>query len=118
MTIQISRILSDFLMRSKLIQTTEELDELMANTKKSLELAYRYTETTLNEKQVTERWKFLSRRMLQNMRQQRRGPKYLKLGKSRNSSVYYKICDVEAWIITQYQLEPFVQERKIPPYPN
>ena len=111
MSIQINRILSDFILRSKLIQTPTELDQLVLKTKKALNLAYRYTEEKLNEKQVSARWKFLTPRRLQNMRQREKGPKYLKLGGAKNSSVFYKVADVEEWIIEQYQLEPFIEQQ-------
>lgn len=52
----------------------------------------------LTEKQVVEKNPALSLSMLRNLRQRGKGPKFIKLGKHRNSRIFYRTKDLESWL--------------------
>ena len=101
----IRHLLTDLIMRAKLLQSPEELDQILRVTVPRLQKACRYQDDLLSEKQVAERWEFLNVIKLRNMRARNQGPVFLKFGKSRNSRIYYRIADIESWIIRHEQLQ-------------
>ena len=102
----IRHLLTDLIMRAKLLESPEELDQILRVTVPRLQKACRYQDDLLTEKQVAERWEFLNVIKLRNMRTRNQGPVFLKFGKSRNSRIYYRIADIESWIIRHEQLQP------------
>ena len=88
------------------MESPSELDQMLNAMVPRLQKACRFQDDLLSEKQVAERWEFLNVIKLRNMRTRNQGPVFLKFGKSRNSRVYYRIADIESWIIRHEQLQP------------
>ena len=107
----IRHALLDFHTKGQLIETPIELDMLMESKTEEIVALARKGDQMLNEKQVAEMYPFLTVRALQNLRHKVRGPKYFKFGKKRTSRVFYKVSDIEAWIIDNYQRLQFVEEK-------
>jgi len=93
------------------LNTPEELDALVCASLDKIVRATHVQDQLLSEKQVAARYEFLDVVKLRNMRHRGNGPRYLKMGEHKNSRVYYRLEDVEAWIVGPYQLEPFVDRR-------
>ena len=72
-------------------KTADRIEEMMKNSN-----------IVLTEKDVAKRFPFLSVGALRNMRHRDQGPKYIKIGKSRNGRVYYKPKDVHDWALGHY----------------
>ena len=96
--------------RAKRLTSPHERDILITETIPKLIKAVRFQDQLLTEKEVVRRWKFLTVKQLQHMRYRDQGPKYVKFGNARNSRVYYRISEVEAWIVAHEQLEPFIEK--------
>ncbi len=107
--IVLKHLVLDIVTRAKLMSSPQDLDHLLTTSVPQLQKACRFQDHLLCEKEVSERWGFLTVRQLQNMRFRHRGPKYHKMGNARNSRVYYRISDIEAWIVEHEQLEPFLE---------
>ena len=105
----IKSIVVDAIVKSKLLQSPKDLESLLESTVTRIDRAFRHQDQLLTEKEVEKRWPFLTLKKLRNMRFRHDGPEYLKFGQARNSRVYYKVADIESWIIKNYQLEPFVE---------
>ena len=83
-------------------RSADEINRLISEVETKI-LGARDGEKLLCEKEVSAQWDFLSLAVLRNMRARGNGPKFLKFGQARNSRIYYKVSDVEAWINDQYQ---------------
>lgn len=105
-------LLVNFYSRSQLVRTQDDLDDLLQDTTEKVHRAFFVQDDLLTEKDVSVRWRFLTLSKLRNMRFRNQGPKYIKTGEHRNSRVYYKVADVERWIVEHYQMEPFVDGLK------
>ena len=81
----------------------------MDQTAKNIARAVQAKEQLLTEKEVAQRWSFLTEKKLRNLRYRRLGPKYLKFGENRNGRVFYMVADIEAWIQSNYQLDPYYE---------
>ncbi len=103
----IRAILIDLLARSK-AANPRQVDSLLEETTAKLFRAVRYQDRLLTEKEVVLRFPFLSLSMLRNYRNRNMGPKYIKFSASRNSRLYYRIADIESWIVAHYRLKAFV----------
>ena len=101
-------LLVDFMCKARLLEAPRQLDDLVDLTVKKLHQAVLVQDALLNEFEVCDRWKFLTPAKLRNMRPRRQGPLYLKFGAAKTSRVYYRVGDVEKWIVKHYQLEPFL----------
>jgi hypothetical protein len=51
---------------------------------------------TLTTKELSERWK-MAIGSIENWRQQKKGPRFMKMGGARNADVRYRLEDVEAF---------------------
>ena len=107
----IRHLLTDLIMRAKLLESPEELDRILSASVPKLQKACRFQDELLTEKQVAERWEFLTVIKLRNMRSRSQGPIFLKFGKSRNSRIFYRIADIESWIVRHEQLQPMLPFR-------
>ena len=107
----LKHIIVDLITRSKIITHPRELDDLLEASVKKLMEAMTVQDRLLTEKEVAQRWPFLNCIRLRHYRYASKGPSYIKLGQHRNSRVYYKVADIEKWIVAHYQLEPFVEEQ-------
>ena len=112
--LKIKYILSDVMIRARLIDRAEEVDALLEESTGKIIRAVHAREELLTAQQVAARWPFLGGQKLQNFRYLHQGPKYLKFGKDRNSRVYYKVADIEAWIAEHYQDAPYVAGLTLP----
>ena len=106
----LKHLLVETIFKSRMIDHPKELDALIDETVGKLYRAFHTQDNLLCEKEVAQRFPFLTLIKLRNMRTRHIGPKYLKMGSHRNSRVYYKHSDIETWIIEQYQLGSFVEE--------
>ena len=79
----LKRILAEAFLRSRLVETETDLEELLRETMRKVDRAYHVQDRLLTEKEVAKRWPFLDVVRLRNYR--------------------YK-----AWIVSHYQLEPFI----------
>jgi hypothetical protein len=103
-SVVLAYILKDFAMRLKTVNGLDLLDSLIQETVGQLMRAGQYQKQLLTEKEVSEKFPFLSIIKLRNMRSRNQGPNYHKLGEFRNSRVFYKISDVESWIVQHYRV--------------
>ena len=102
-------ILVDTVLKARMLSSPRELDALIRETVDKLARAFHTQDQLLTEKQVAARYGFLDVTKLRNMRHRGNGPKYIKMGAYRNSRVYYRLGDVETWIVSYYQLEPLME---------
>ena len=105
----LEHILVNTVLQARMLSSPRELDALIKATVDKLSRAFHTQDQLLTEKQVAARYGFLDVTKLRNMRHRRTGPKYIKMGAYRNSRVYYRLADVETWIVGHYQLEPFME---------
>ena len=106
----LTNILVRTILKARMLECPRELDALIGDTVSKLIRAVHIQDELLCEKKIAERYGFLDVVKLRNMRTRGAGPRFLKMGPHRNSRVYYKNSDIDAWIIEQYQLESFVGE--------
>ena len=99
------------ILKAKLIDDVQELDTLANEALSRLLRAFHVQDDLLCEKEVAARFSFLTLTKLRKMRCAGKGPKYIKFGKTKNSRVYYRVSDIESWIVDNYQLEPFFKTR-------
>ena len=104
----LKHLLVDLICKARLIEKPKALDDLIDQTVSKLRRAIHVQDDLLSETEVCDRYRFLTPAKLRIMRCRGKGPVYLKFGKARNSRVFYKSADVEAWIAEHYQLEPFL----------
>jgi len=105
----LKHILTDVMMRSKLISSPQELDTLLEEIVPMIMKAATQKNGLLTEKEVSHLYPFLSVKQLQNWRYRHQGIKYIKTGKSRNSRVLYRVSDIEAFLVNHEQNEPYVE---------
>ncbi len=78
---------------------TDSINHILDGFSEKIELAVRIKDEYLTEKQVAERYPILDVKKLRNFRQRGGGPQFFKFGDHRNSRVFYKIADIEQWIV-------------------
>jgi len=105
----LKHLLVETIFKSRMIDHPKELDKLIEETVKKLYRAFHAQDALLCEKEVAARFPFLTLIKLRNMRARGNGVKHLKFGKTRNARVYYRVSDIESWIVKHYQLEPFIE---------
>ncbi len=105
----LEHILVDTVLQARMLSSPRDLDALIKATVNKLARAFHTQDQLLTEKQIAARYAFLDVTKLRNMRHRGTGPKYIKMGAYRNSRVYYRLADVESWIVSHYQLEPFME---------
>ena len=98
-------LLSEFSLRLKEGGTDRETT--LSETAEKIEKALQ-SDALLTEAQVVQRYRWLTLGKLRNMRFRHEGPKYHKFGPHKNSRVFYRISDIEAWILENEQHEPYV----------
>jgi hypothetical protein len=103
-------ILIDLSIKSRLVETPEDLDQLICEAAPKLQKAMSRQDQLLTEKEIVSRYRFLSENRLRNMRFKGIGPRYIKFGEARNSRVFYRPSDIEAWIVEHYQLDHLVED--------
>ena len=107
----VKHLLVDLILKARMIEDPKEMDRHVDYSMGKLSRAYHTKSALLTEKQAVDRFQFLTLIKLRNMRARGSGPKYLKFGTSRNGRIYYRVSDIEAWIVANYQLEPFVDPK-------
>jgi len=105
----LKHLLVETIFKSRMIDQPQDLDILISETISRLTHAMRHQDRLLNEKEVSQRYPFLSIKQLQNWRYRHQGIKYIKTGRSRNSRVLYRISDIEAFLVNHEQNEPFIE---------
>ena len=107
--LHVKQILVDLALKARMIEDNAQLQAHLEHAALQVERAVRAKDVLVTEQQLEDRYPWLTVHMLRSYRKRHDGPKYLKFGKHKNSRVYYRIADVERWIIEHEQLEPFVQ---------
>lgn len=95
------QILKNAFLNVKTLESLNKQDNLIEETIQKIHA----NEPLLTEKEISQKYPFLTLIKLRNMRQRKNGPKYVKFGEHRSSRVYYRISDVNAWIEENYQRE-------------
>lgn len=95
-------VLDSFLENAAKANDKNEIEALKIETTARIKDICQKGETLLSEKEVVTIFRAFSRRTLQAMRQQGRGPRYVKIGENRNSRVLYRIRDVRDFIDQAY----------------
>lgn len=99
----VTHILKEFLMKFQMMREPDKLDPLIAVTTENITKVNKRQKDLLTEHEVVERFPFLNVNKLRNMRARSQGPSYHKFGSSRNSRVFYRMADIESWILSSHQ---------------
>ena len=97
--------LTNFLKHARNLPEGGKLEALKRETLAEIQKATLRDQTLINETEVVKIFRAFSRKTLQTMRYQGRGPRYVKFGTNRNSRVFYKICDIRDFINQHYENE-------------
>ena len=108
-SIVLKHLVIEAIMRSKLLDSPTSLDTLLDETVTKLTRAFHVQDRLLSEAEVARRWPFLNVKKLQNLRYRHLGPSYHKFGQARNSRIFYRVSDIETWIVANAQLGPYVE---------
>lgn len=87
----------------------KELDRFIGHQEPRIMKAVLAGDQLLNEHQVAARYgEAFAVKRLRNMRYRGTGPRFHKFGTHRNSRVFYKVSDLENFIMESKQLTPFM----------
>ena len=107
----IKHLLVEIIMKSQMMNEPQKLDNLIQETESKISQAFHENDTLYCEKEISQKYPFLTLIKLRNMRARGNGPKHHKFGQSRNSRVYYRLGDIETWIAENEQTEPYIDPR-------
>ena len=110
-TASLKHVLVELITKAQLLATTADLEILLTDGLAQIQQVVHEADTLYCEKEISQKYPFLTLIKLRNMRARGNGPKHYKFGESRNSRVYYKLADIESWIAENEQTEPYVDPR-------